>query len=528
MQSRFNAALLFLPFLFATSLIAQSSSLVFRTALTGANVVGTVGSAGGFGSATLTLDGDQATLDLTTVGLTNITGVSLYKAAAGANGPLVQAFTDINFFVVNGRFHHTVTLDSAVATAIAANPQSYYLVVTTAANPAGALRGQLVGANTTYLAGTISAADPICIGGGVPNAAGSFVFALTPDPGGQTVTVRYDIVTRGLGGTLSALQIGGVRTGPGLFVIGGNVTSADGRFSGTSSISAEHARLMQTLPVGTRFTVTTPATALECAAAGAILFAQEVFIPVAGTVRGTGNTNYMTDVNILNNSSAGTTADILTQYFPTGGSTAVAAATSWSTLTPRATGTYRDISTAAFNGITGIGALRIVSADSVFANARIYNNLSATGGGTFGQFVPALPRSLALTEGTLLGLTNIVSGSSVVTGAANARTNIGFFNPSETATTMLLELRDGSGALLGQRQLTLMPWMQLQLPLSGSNGLFNAVVGDLGTSSVYFLSGAPAFVYASVIDNPTGDASYVTPSVSASGTTTGTTGGAGL
>jgi hypothetical protein len=269
--------------------------------------------------------------------------------------------------------------------------------------------------------------------------------------------------------------------------------------------------------VGTRFTVTTPATGIECEAAGAILFAQEVFIPVAGTVRGIGNTTFMTDVNILNNSPAGTTADVLTQYFPTGGSTAAAAATAWSTLTPHATGTYRDISTAAFNGITGIGALRIVSADSLFANARIYNNLSSTGGGTFGQSVPALPRSLAQTEGTLIGLTNIVSGSNTVAGAANARTNIGVFNPSETATTMLLELRDGSGVLLEQRQLTLMPWMQLQMPLSGGNGLFNAVTGDLGTSSVYFLSGAPVFVYASVIDNPSGDASYVTPSVSGSG-----------
>jgi hypothetical protein len=518
MQSRFKAALLFLPFLLATSLMGQSSSLVFRTALTGANVVGAIGSAAGFGSAMLTIDGDQATIDLTTLGLTNVTGVSLFQAAAGANGPLAQAFTDSNFFVINSRFHHTVTLDPGVATAIAANPQNYYLVVTTAANPGGAVRGQLSDANTVYLAGTISGTSPICAGGtGIPNGSGSFVFALTPDPGGATVTVRHDIVTRGLGGTLTALQIGAVKTGPGLFVIGANETSVDGRFTGTNQISAEHARLMQTLPVGARFTVTTPATGIECAAAGAMLFAHEVFIPVAGTVRGIGNTNFMTDVNILNNSSTGTTADVLTQYFPTGGSTAAAAATSWSTLTPRATGTFRDISTSAFNGITGIGALRVVSADSVFANARIYNNLSATGGGTFGQFVPALPRSLALTEGTLLGLTNIVSGSSTVTGAANARTNIGVFNPSETATTMLLELRDGNGLLLGQRQLTLMPWMQLQMPLSGGNGLFNTVTGDLGTSSVYFLSGAPVFVYASVIDNPSGDASYVTPSVSGSG-----------
>ncbi|HEX3071161.1 MAG TPA: CHRD domain-containing protein [Thermoanaerobaculia bacterium] len=519
MQSRFKAALFCLAFFATTSAIGQSSSLVFRTALTGANVVGAVGSATGFGSAMLTIDGDQATIDLTTLGLTNITGVSLFQGAAGVNGSLVQAFTDINFFVVNGRFHRTVTLDSGVAAAIAANPQNYYLAVATTANPGGAVRGQLNDANTVYLAGTISGTSPVCAGGtGIPNGAGSFVFAVTPDPGGSTATVRYDIVTRGLGATLSALQIGAVKTGPGLFVIGANVTSADGRFTGTNQISAEHARLMQTLQVGARFTVTTPATGIECAAAGAMQFAQELFIPVAGTVRGIGGTNFMTDVNILNNSSTGTNADVLTQYFPTGGSTAASAATSWSTLLPRGTGTYRDISATAFNGITGIGALRVVSADNIFANARIYNNLSATGGGTFGQFIPALPRSLALTEGSLLGLANIVSGSNTPAGAANARTNIGVFNPSETATTMLLELRDGNGALAGQRRLTLLPWMQLQMPLSGANGLFNNIAGDLPASSVYFLSGAPVFVYASVIDNPSGDASYVTPGVSGNGT----------
>ena len=519
MRSRVHFTAFLVAVFIVTSAMAQSASLTFNAALTGANITNGSGSAAGFGSASLTIAGDQATLDLTTLGLTNITGVSLYQAAAGANGPLVQAFTDQNFFVVNGRYHRTLTLDPGVADGIAANPQNYYLIVTTSANPNGAVRGQLSGANTTYVGGTISGSSPTCSAGagGVPNSSGSFVFALTPDPGGQTYTVRYDVVTRGLGGTLNALQIGGSTSGPGLFLVGGNVTSADGRFSGTSQITAGHARLLQTLPQGTRFTVTTPALGLECAASGFIFFAHELFIPVAGTVKGIGNTNFMTDINIFNNSSTGSTADVLTQYFPTGGSTAAAAATAWSTLLPRSTGTFRDISATAFNGMTGIGALRVISVGSVFANARIYNNLSASGGGTFGQFVPALPRTLALTEGTLLGLTNIVSGSSTVTGSANARTNVGIFNPGETATTVAVELRDANGAVLGQRQLVLQPWMHLQLPLSGSTGLFSTVNGDVGTSSVYFLSGAPVFVYASVIDNPTADASYVTPSTSGSG-----------
>ncbi|MEA2163091.1 MAG: hypothetical protein QOK37_1218 [Thermoanaerobaculia bacterium] len=497
-----------------TSAIAQSTSLTFYAALTGANVVGGAGSPTGFGSATLTLNGDQATIDLNTYGLTNITSFSLYQGPAGSNGTLIQAFIDAYYYVLNGRLHRIAILDPVVAAAIAANPQNYYLAIATGASSNDVVRGQLSDANTTYVAGAISGSNPICSGNALPNASGSFVFAITPDPGGQTYTVRYDLVTRGLGTTITFLQIGGGKSGPGLFTVGGNATSTDGRFSGATQISSGNARLLQTLPDTTRFTVTTPATGIECAAAGPIFFAHEVFIPVAGTVRGVGNANYMTDLNVVNNTAAGTNADILTQYFPAGGSTATASATSWSTITPHATATYRDLSTTVLPGMNGIGALRIVSTGNLFANARIYNNLSATGGGTFGQFVPALPRSLAQKEGTLLGLTNIVSGSSSVSGAANARTNIGLFNPGEAPATLVLELRNANGLVAGQRQLTLMPWMQLQMPLSGNNGLFNTVAGDVGSSSVYFLSGSPVFVYASVIDNTTADASYVTPSVS--------------
>lgn len=513
MKSRINIILTLITLCCIPSARAQSTALTFNAALTGANVAGG-GSATGFGSATIILNGDQATIDLNTFGLTNITSFALYKGAAGSNGTLVQELIDANFYVLNGRLHRIAILDPGVGAAIAANPENYYLVIATAGNANPVVRGQLSDANTTYVGGTISGSSPICSGNALPNASGSFVFAITPDPGGQTYTVCYDLVTRGLGSTITFLQIGGAKSGPGLFTVGGNATSTDGRFTGATTISSGNARLLQTLPETTRFTVTTPATGIECAAAGLIFFAHEVFIPVAGTVRGVGNANYMTDLNVVNNTSLGTNADILTQYFPAGGSTATASATSWSTVAPHATATYRDLSATLLPGINGIGALRIVSTGNLFANARIYNNLSATGGGTFGQFVPALPRSLAQKEGTLLGLTNIVSGSSGVTGAGNARTNIGLFNPNEAPATLILELRNANGSVAGQRQLTLMPWMQLQMPLSGTNGLFNTVTGDVGSSSVYYLSGSPLFVYASVIDNTTGDASYVTPSVS--------------
>ena len=56
------------------------------------------------------------------------------------------------------------------------------------------------------------------------------------------------------------------------------------------------------------------------------------------------------------------------------------------------------------------------------------------------------------------------------------------------------------------------PFEHVQLPLSGANGLFSTS-GDIDTSTAYFVSGAPIFGYASIVDNVSGDGSYVSPSI---------------
>jgi hypothetical protein len=50
------------------------------------------------------------------------------------------------------------------------------------------------------------------------------------------------------------------------------------------------------------------------------------------------------------------------------------------------------------------------------------------------------------------------------------------------------------------------------MPLTGTNGLFPDQLGNFATGSVYFLSGMPIFGYASIVDNVSGDASFVIPS----------------
>ncbi|HSY52207.1 MAG TPA: CHRD domain-containing protein [Thermoanaerobaculia bacterium] len=518
MRLHFGLALVAIT-LFVPALPAQQVPLVFDAALTGGNVVGSEGAKTGFANATLTISGTQATLDVATIGLTGITGVALYIGAPGTNGAVIQTFTDVNNGFVNGRFDRTLVLDAAVINQIAVNTQNFYVLITTTANPGGAVRGTLAGANTVFLAGRISGASSLCNGGsGTPGAVGTFVIAMTPDPGNSTNTVRFDLITSGLGDAISALEIGDNLGGSGPILLGSNVSGTNGRFTGTSQIGTVRAQAVQSLPNGIHVTVRTAASGSACAAAGAPQQAHEIFIPVAGSVHGAGNTNYMTDLNVYNNVSQGSTdnADVLIQFFPAGQGSATAQYAAWTTLLPRGMVAYRDVATTAFNAsINGIGALRLVTAGNIFANARIYNNQTASGGGTFGQLVAGLPRALALTEGTLVGLSNIVSAAPA--GTASARTNIGFFNPSDNAATASFELLDGNGTVIGTSTLTINPWQQLQIPLIG--GLFGGINGDVSMSSVHFLSGSPLLVYASIVDNVSGDGSYVTPGTSSSGGT---------
>jgi hypothetical protein len=505
--------------LFVPVLAAQQTPLVFHAALTGSNVVGGGASANGFATATLTISGALGTLDVTTLGLTNITGVTLFVGAPGTDGAAIKTFSDVNNGFVNGHFNGTATLDPGVINQLLANPQNFYLVITASGFPAGAVRGTITSANTVFLAGRISGTSGLCNGGnGSSSGAGTFILALSADTGGVTYTLRYDLITNGLGNTLT-VEIGDNLGGNGPITVGTNLTGTSGRFAGTTQMTASRAQALQSLPAGIRVIARTPDSGVACAAAGAPQPAHEIFIPVAGSVHGAGNTNFMTDLNLYNNSAQGAAvnADVMVQFFPAGTGSAAAQFVAWATLLPRGMAAYRDVATSAFGAqINGIGALRLVTANNIFANARIYNNQVTAGAGTFGQYAAGLPRTSALTDGTLVGLSNIVSVPPV--GTPTSRTNVGFFNPSDSSSTAAFELLDGNGTVLGTRTLTLNPWQQLQLPLIG--GLITGINGDVVTSSLHFLSGNPIYVYASIVDNVSGDGSYVTPGISSSGGTT--------
>jgi CHRD domain len=482
-----------LALLAALPLVAQTGTCNttqrFSASLLGSNL-GTSGAPNAFASALLTVDGNsQATITSRTLGLANVTGLQLYRGAPGPNGVIVQTFTDADNAFTGGTFTRTMAIDPALLAQILANPSNYYFVITTTDFPNGAVSGQLSGANAQYFAGSLAGAN------GAPNGSGNFVLALTPAADGGS-TLRYDIATSGIGNNVSELRLGAAGGAP--IVLGSGLTASNGRITGTASLTAAQAQLLQCNASTLTMTLTTPAFA-SGAVVGSVGTGNEVFIPVAGTIRGANNTNWMTDLNVFN-ASPSASANTFIQFFASGqDNTAGAQNVNSLTIPARGTSATRDISTGFFGGAqSGIGALRIISTSNVFANARIYNNQTANGQGTFGQSVPGLTRGEALSGGVLVGLTS---------GTAS-HTNLGFFNPSDAAVTVALELRDASGNVRATRLLTLAPWAQSQQPLGA---VFNTLEGDVATSAVDFVSGSPLFVYASVVDNTSGDASFITP-----------------
>jgi len=307
-----------------------------------------------------------------------------------------------------------------------------------------------------------------------------------------------------------------------LLTFGNNLTAVNGRIIGSTTISSLLAQQILASPCSFSLSVNALGFA-NGSATGVLAASNEVFLSVVGSAQGANGSNFQTDISIFNNSALGlgtsaSSANAFVQFFPTGmtssSSNVTAQAVTALNIPPRGTTTLRNVTASLFNNsISGIGALRIVSNGNLFANARIYNNQIASGRGTFGQFEPGMLRSQALQQGVLVGVGSVTTDATVANGQS-FRTNIGFFNPNETPTTVAIEIRNSSGASIGTQMLTLGPWMHTQLPLSGTNGLFSGITGDIGTSSVFFLSGNPIFVYASIVDNVSGDASFVTPSAS--------------
>ncbi len=227
------------------------------------------------------------------------------------------------------------------------------------------------------------------------------------------------------------------------------------------------------------------------------------FVPDAGKVAGGAGTNYVTDVRIANTSGAA--AQVTIEWWPANGTAGATAPVGTQTVTvaPGEQLVRDDIVGALFSG-SGVGALRFASSRPVNVYSRIINDQRAANAGTTGVAFQA--QSLA--EAKASGVLPFLSQASAADQGAGVgfRTNIGYFNPNAFPVTLTLTAHDtASGAALGSSRLTLQGYA-IQGPLAAFQ-LISVPEASRTQANFYvtYQATAPMFVYATPVDNKTGD-----------------------
>jgi len=454
----------------------------------------------GFGNFTGTFDATRAnlTVNLTVANLgAAITGAHIHEKDAGSQtGGVKINFVSSNF--VNGKLTGTFPVpasDPTLFTRILANPSNFYVNVHTTQFPSGAVRGDLTLTGTVInYAAELRSSNEV-----PPNSSTAFGSAFVSiDTAANTLT--WEVTTSGIASP-SAAHIhgpnGNAGTNAGVFIgFAANAAAIPGgRTKGTvSTATLDATNFAKLLNNPSEFYVNVHSTAFGGGEIrGQLVPAKEVDLGVAGKV-GT----FVTDVRVFNPSyDAATTA--LLEYFPASTTANTNATNTMVVNIPaRGTATLDDVTgSAGLNAASGIGAIRVSSAGAINVTSKIFSDQRAAGKGTFGQFLPGVPRAAAWRRGVLTQLAN----------NAEFRTNVGFFNPNNAAVTVRLELRNETGTVVASSTQTFAAWSHQQ---NSIGTYFPGVdLSSQGKLTLSFDSSAAIDVYAAVNDNVSTDSFVV-------------------
>jgi len=216
-------------------------------------------------------------------------------------------------------------------------------------------------------------------------------------------------------------------------------------------------------------------------------------LPVVGQTAGANGTNFISDVRIFNDSSS---SAIVTAYFTRSGVDGLSEFAAQRIQIPaHATVALNRIVQSLFR-TEGVGSLTI---EGDVANLRVTSRTYNAGGdGTFGQFIPPVDRSNALTSVNIAA--TVVAP---ITNDANFRTNFGVVETSGAPGEVELLIRDRNGSEVRRDLVAVLPFGHLQRP-----------VGELicvgCRLEVRVVSGSAVIAaYGSVVDNRSGDAIFI-------------------
>jgi photosystem II stability/assembly factor-like uncharacterized protein len=223
-----------------------------------------------------------------------------------------------------------------------------------------------------------------------------------------------------------------------------------------------------------------------------------VTIPAVASLHGVPPAFFHSDVWIFNGSTE-SEATVTATYRCLSGSPCSGSPQTF-TIPARQVKTFRDVAVSLFNAPESAGAVELESDHLIVATSRLYTpdpSQPATG-----MFVRGSPDVEAHVKQVLLSL----SHSADLT--RGFRTNVGFYNGTDTASFVQLDFFEASGAGLGQIILFVEPRQPIQLndnEIFERLGIGRDVPSFYCTVLAYPGEDTRLFAYAAVIDNRSGD-----------------------
>ncbi len=221
--------------------------------------------------------------------------------------------------------------------------------------------------------------------------------------------------------------------------------------------------------------------------------APRLFLPAVAHATGANGTDYVTDVYLFNRGNQSQTASLV--FTPSGQDGWSSFAAVNVELAPQQAVTLSDIVGHTME-TTGTGNLDIVGdPNALIVTSRTYT--TAPSGGTYGQSIPSVKTDDAAGGGDPALFEELPA----LRSDADYRTNLGFSEVSGSGGAVRATFYDALGAQLGQNDWTIVPFQHTQTLVT---------FPGLARAALQVLSGEARIVgYASVVDNHSGDAVYI-------------------
>lgn len=453
---------------------------------------GLSGDPDGSGFGVFTIEGTTVSYTLAFEGIGTPTAAHIHDGGPEDDGPVV---VDLMPAFGSGSATGSVTGDPEVIEAIMASPGDFYVNIHTTDHSGGAIRGQL----------RLVASSPESLT--LPLTGESEVPGPGDLEGSGIVTLDFFIDSIGYTFQLSNLMnpiaahihIGSaLESGP--VFVDLEVNFASGIAIGEVPIDQTTREMI--LNNLENFYVNVHTTEFQGGALRAQL-GKEWILPVVGKVQGANDTNFVTDVRILNLSEQ--PASIRVDFFPTSLTGLDGPSVSRTISIPAKAQAVADDIVGNLLGTSGLGAATFVSSRDLRVIGRVINDLREQGLGTNGLFLEA-PRVTEARMGRSLPFLSNASPAEVEAGEG-FRTNLGFFNPSGQPVELTVNVhRSSDGFVIGSATTTVQPYQHLQQPIFDLVSEVPEEDRDREDFYATWDSDGPLLVYGAVTDNTTGDA----------------------